>query len=423
MEVWYKCVGCQLNVPSANVIRDHILNIHKCHIPLTEVEKLMVKDPEEIQRLRKIHWPNELTLQDDTDEKEHETLRRKEEKEWNSMFPSNQLMPVGYSELKPNKYRSICQYCQKVFNSAWYVAEHTNSHHEMINWYRCFNCIKAFVSKLSLQTHMRRIHKNPIPISMVEIQLITDEEEINRLRCARIKKILSESQTKQDNKQFGQCRPLLMPVKYSEFKPTIDRKLCQYCGYTSQSSNHVLQHVNTQHEMTIWYRCPHCNEAFVSKTSMKNHMLDVHNEQISNTIMERRIITDKDEVDRLRNARIKHHLKLNKMARKEEGVESEIEPDYDQGMELNPTETLCEGIKMENDDGLKDPLSDSTSFNLEHHDAGLIMTSQHENIELYFNNNPQNGGTGLKSMAVKVKRLKLTEDLLEQLKHLKNVVG
>ena len=52
---WYHCISCKLNIMSKKLMKDHILEIHKCDIPLKEVEKLMVKDLQEIQWLDEIH--------------------------------------------------------------------------------------------------------------------------------------------------------------------------------------------------------------------------------------------------------------------------------------------------------------------------------------------------------------------------------
>ena len=52
---WYRCISCKLDIMSTRFMKDHILDIHKCDIPLKEVEKLMVKDLQEIQRLNEIH--------------------------------------------------------------------------------------------------------------------------------------------------------------------------------------------------------------------------------------------------------------------------------------------------------------------------------------------------------------------------------
>ena len=576
MTTWYNCVGCKLNVLSAKVMKDHIRDIHKCKIPLKEVDRLIVKDAQEIQRLNETQvvknedsdfisssdyvTANSFQFKDrkmdpnfnTADLNEHHLpmmndnikarqkdipitenglpLKLKENDEQFEDFNMTPFMPVEYTEFKPIKDPYTCQYCGLKSSSPMLNMYHVNTYHELTSWYRCIDCNKAFIHINTLDSHLKRSHKKKISIRLLrKSQLITEMEEIDRMRSARIKammtkglspgqiplmpvdysefksikdpltcqycglesitpmrntnhinafhemtrwyrcseckkaflyllslqthlyhshekkisqKILMKSQLITDQKEIDCLRsarikaktvlskPIIhssskmrpMPVDYSEFKPIKDQRKCQYCGHMSPSTYFNVEHINTKHELTIWYKCTDCKKALSSLRQMQNHVKNVHSRKISSETMREHIITNKKEIDRLRSSRVEQIWKAEKLLQKVEEAETLKELNSDERMEVNSVVEDGEDLTRPMANIEQEPV---TAFKSEAQNIETMATSRSQkeaSVVLKQKSNMKRCLSENNSLpTVNLKRLRLTEDLLEQLRCLKAI--
>ena len=115
----------------------------------------------------------------------------------------------------------------------------------------------------------------------------------------------------------------MIPLKQSEFKPRVNKNVCQYCGYTKMSSHEVDVHVNNQHEFNIWYRCNKCIFMCFNRPTIRRHFDTVHKMKIVKDEVENLVIQDATEIQKLRGEVIKERklnekLKNSKKSRKSE---------------------------------------------------------------------------------------------------------
>ena len=97
MTTWYSCVGCKLNVLSAKSMMGHIHDIHKCNIPLKEVDRLIVKDAQEIRRLNETHaLVDKIEESDFISSSDYETA--------NSFQFKDRKMDLNFNTADLNKY-------------------------------------------------------------------------------------------------------------------------------------------------------------------------------------------------------------------------------------------------------------------------------------------------------------------------------
>ena len=65
---------------------------------------------------------------------------------------------------------------------------------------------------------------------------------------------------------------LIVALDESDFKPRLYKHACQYCGYINGRKRNVDNHINSQHEMTIWYQCKYCKHACAETKTMQLHI-------------------------------------------------------------------------------------------------------------------------------------------------------
>ena len=327
MTTWYKCSNCTEMFIRVEHMQNHMESVHKRKITLQIVREHQITDREVINRLRndRIKYHQNLTPKPVTMEEFRNELITGmigKDKQFKASYSRSSFMPLEYSEFKPIKDRYTCQYCGFKSKESHHVKTHVNIHHELITWYRCFFCNGAFTSTSNTLSHIRRFHKKTITSQMVREQLIEDKEEIDRLRNAKIKSMFVPKpvainknewemfdKLNDDSKQLRYIGGnLFMPVEYSEFKPNEDRHTCQYCGRKSKNPMKNIYHINSQHEMTTWYKCFNCTDVFIRVDRMQKHMESVHKRKITFQILREHQITDREVINRLRNDRINKHL-------------------------------------------------------------------------------------------------------------------
>ena len=97
---------------------------------------------------------------------------------------------------------------------------------------------------------------------------------------------------------------LLVPLEESDFKPRLYKNICQYCGYTSGLKTDVDRHINSQHEMKIWYKCKYCKYASVEGHVMKLHIKRNHKYLFNSDEIKDLIIDDPKEIRCLKKSQI-----------------------------------------------------------------------------------------------------------------------
>ena len=206
---------------------------------------------------------------------------------------------VDKSEFKPRVHDSKCQYCDYQDRKWWKVDIHINSRHELRTWYKCDEC-SDHVTHLPnlLMEHMLESHKKNIKGWEVKQFAIQDPKESEEL-----KKNLIDEVTKQSNRER-------IPVSLSEFKDGTDPFACRYCGDTFKNQASVDSHVNTRHEMSIWYRCEECDFTTVCVDGIKSHRSKKHKDDKSS--INEYLITDELEIETLRKARNSKYLPIYK---------------------------------------------------------------------------------------------------------------
>ena len=293
---WYKCRDCELVSTCVVSMKYHIRTHHDYSYPHKSIKTLIIKDKAEINHLRS------------------EKIQKKKAQEEFSKFPPNQLakepkfIPINRKDFKPCINPWICQYCgHSSKKDKRHVEEHVNSMHEMTTWYQCQRCEHASPFKEIIVSHSRLIHNVRITVQDAKLCLVTDQVEIDRLKQKRIEE-------KQAKEEFSKMSPdrlnkksKYIPIDRKDFKPRINPRICQYCGYTCRNTQTVVsKHVNANHEMTTWYKCQVCSFATLHVVILKMHLMKKHlHKDVTPEEINKCIITDTEEIDRLRAELIK----------------------------------------------------------------------------------------------------------------------
>ena len=167
---------------------------------------------------------------------------------------------------------------------------------------------------------------------------------------------------------------------------------------------------------------------------MQKHVKNVHSRKISAETMREHIITNKKEIDRLRNSCMKQIWRAEKLFQKDEEAETLNESNSDEGMEINSVVEDSDEVHLVVEDGedLTSPLADAnitqepvTAFNSEAQNIETMATSRSQKeaaVVLKQKSNIKRCLSENNSLpSVNLKRLRLTEDLLEQLRCLKAI--
>ena len=175
--------------------------------------------------------------------------------------------------------------------------------------------------------------------------------------------------------------------------------LSHYYGITNKNTMNVCANINGQNEMGDWYRCPDWNEAFVHNWSLKEHMENVHKKKNSIEMVEKQFINDMEEVHCMSKAGMVKNTKLTVN-------EGKSETESNQDLEMDCEESTEAGIEMEvENDGLADLMDENVSN---------IDSIVFEQKSVTKGRRTKTGGIPV----VKLRRLQLTEDLLEQVNDL-----
>ena len=106
---------------------------------------------------------------------------------------------------------------------------------------------------------------------------------------------------------------MFAPLEELKFKPKLHPNECQYCGFTNKRKINVDKHINSQHEMSIWYKCNYCEYASVHGTDLvKQHIKKIHKLQVGHAEISKWMVKDPREIGRLKKSQMERTRYKNK---------------------------------------------------------------------------------------------------------------
>ena len=121
MQEWFKCMICKYVSLHNAQMKLHLTHHHKLKLVRGEINKLIVKDLNEILKHKKdMIKKRNLKM----------NIRKKTE-----------FIPTEKDNCKSRKDSKICQYCDYRSNLRSNLDEHVNVNHEMNRWYQCNHCL------------------------------------------------------------------------------------------------------------------------------------------------------------------------------------------------------------------------------------------------------------------------------------------
>ena len=305
MTTWYKCKVCQQSYVNRSTLYRHLQKIHHT----SEKKFEILKDEKEIEDLRKSMIEKRMKRR--TDELNLFQIDKDAEAIQGNSSESQNVKHLERVQFKPRTNKFVCQYCGFHSRKISTVDRHVNSHHEMTTWYKCKLCHFSSVDHSTVYSHLKRVHHTTEKM----FELISDEEEIEALRKSRA---ASRMKRRRDKLNFLNIEKdaetahkdssdpkYITPLERWQFKPRTNRYVCQYCGYHCIRVREVDQHVNTQHEMTSWFKCKLCHQSCLTHVLAYSHLKTVHHTKEKQFEM----INDEEEIEALRKSRAQNCMK------------------------------------------------------------------------------------------------------------------
>ena len=237
----------------------------------------------------------------------------------------SKFIAINRADFKPRIYPRICQYCGFTTKGVCNTKRHVNACHEMTDWYRCECCDFASLDIDVVKRHLKLLHSKNITRERLESCLIKDEEVIDCLRSKKIQRKKSRKDSSILLPEQLSSEPKYLPVDKADFKPRINRLICQYCGFSRKNVGHVNDHVNVRHEMITWYQCKKCNYANLSSHQFRKHLQIEHLEKnITKVKLKGCITKNPKEIDQLKKLQIKEMNNPEKQTRFKSGIVEKI---------------------------------------------------------------------------------------------------
>ena len=166
MQEWFKCMICKhVSLRNDHMIL-HLGRHHKSKVDREEINKLIIKDPNEILKHKKA------------------MIKKRNLK---TIGKKTKFIPIDKDNFKQRKDSKICQYCD-YRNNKCKVDEHVNGCHEMNQWYQCGHCPYATLFKDILKVHVLRVHDQKLTNQIFHELIIKDQEKIDQLKREKIRK-------------------------------------------------------------------------------------------------------------------------------------------------------------------------------------------------------------------------------------------
>ena len=299
LSLWYQCSCCKTVEPDARKIEKHLWVSHQIKIgEIVDLKRLLVADLDRIRELKSARIRENLVksrrkVKERTGELEPVPVEGGScAKPWSNhpeLRSDPQFFPVDRADFKPRIIQNACQYCGFQTAIRANIDCHVNTHHEMIDWYKCQHCLLTSLYPFKhFKKHYQARHDRDITAAEIFKLRVIDAEEIDKLKKNRIKEISESGEVSKNiklsvypeevdgigsfRKKAGieMNRKFFVPVEDDDFKPRISDRVCQYCGFTS---NEIGKHVNDHHEMTRWYKCTFCKYV---DTNIRSHLSIKH---------------------------------------------------------------------------------------------------------------------------------------------------
>lgn len=193
-----------------------------------------------------------------------------------------QVLYKEHLKIHDNKTFFMCSLCGKRFANRWYLSQHERFHQGR---YRCNKCSHFFVTKQSLQNHMR-LHLSSMPRKRGRPRKIISEVLGSGLvlyKChicsktfssmpllSRHKRIHREQSFKCEicDKEFNAFSYLKQHLKVHDKTRSC---MCQYCGKTFLGPWYCKRHELTHTEAPA-LKCRYCHVAFATLSNYKRHL-------------------------------------------------------------------------------------------------------------------------------------------------------
>ena len=223
------CSYCDYVAPSRAVLRIHKKKEHPVDCKVCKKHYTNPKDLEE-HRIR-VHVNDKSILCEFCDYR------------CNLMKDLEKHKKVVHEKVKNH----TCDQCGKAFHDKWNMNEHIKIHHSSETNEKCEKCSKTFKTKTQLRSHIQAVHQ------LFHICTRCDTTYIG------VQKLREHLAQEHDN-----------------FNVKEDLRLCQHCDSRFVKTGELNEHLHLNHDMKNEHFCAKCSEAFVTKTVLTSHLMELH---------------------------------------------------------------------------------------------------------------------------------------------------
>ena len=173
-----------------------------------------------------------------------------------------------------------CVTCGACFKSQQYLNRHINRHFAEKKW-KCKDCEMAFIDNRDLKVHIRHVHENYRPFECEACHqayktkqgLTTHQKAHPEGDCVNLKKLTKDTDDDTtDGELAAKTSPEKKPFGCSECNKRFTKK--------SRMESHLRTHSN---ENKIACSVEGCGKHFSQNQSLRNHLKQIHNIQITST--------------------------------------------------------------------------------------------------------------------------------------------
>lgn len=167
----------------------------------------------------------------------------------------------------------ICEYCSTSFKSTLDLGFHLiDVQHPETQLYKCDECTMGYSAALLLKFHQssQRTHTRMTPNASFECYLC----RMDFWKQSEVKFHLKLHVAARDKKCDICNEPLTSNELTSHLCGTETSIKCEYCSRLFNVTSKLLQHLGSEHDDKIFYRCRRCNRYFDME-----HLRDLHEKQ------------------------------------------------------------------------------------------------------------------------------------------------
>ena len=228
----YRCFFCDFVTTTKWFLKKHkkLHHITKCHICLKQF-----KCPDSLKRhLNTVHAKEKTILCEQCD--------------FRCCLIQN--LEKHKRRVHNKELHHFCETCNKGFFSRNDLTNHINSVHDenTEKVIKCTKCERSFKTPKAKQDHVRTTHEN-------------------FAICTRCEKMFSGFNYLRDH----------LKNEHQGYQVKQDLWLCHNCDKRFELTKDLNEHLCQEHSMIKDHFCSKCNDAFVSKAVLANHMYEIHN--------------------------------------------------------------------------------------------------------------------------------------------------